>query len=80
MGAEKFLAKKKLTAKNIAQAADLTMQAARPIDDVRGSASYRKEMVKIITSRALKALHEGTEKELHAEEANPSGWQRYRRK
>ena len=61
--AEKFLAKKKLTAKNIAQAADLTMQAARPIDDVRGSASYRREMVKVITSRALKALHEGTEKD-----------------
>lgn len=61
--AEKFLAKKKLSKKNIALAADLTMQAARPIDDVRSSASYRKEMTRVITSRALTALLEGTEKD-----------------
>ncbi len=59
--AEKFLAKKKLNDKNIAQAAELAMQAARPIDDVRGSAAYRKEMVRVITSRALKALRDQTE-------------------
>jgi carbon-monoxide dehydrogenase medium subunit len=61
--AEKFLVKKKLNKKNIALAADLTMQAARPIDDVRSSASYRKEMTRVITSRALIALQEGTEKD-----------------
>ncbi|MFN8414225.1 MAG: FAD binding domain-containing protein [Anaerolineales bacterium] len=61
--AEQFLAKKKLNDKNISQAAELTMQAARPIDDVRGSASYRKEMVKVITSRALIALRDETEQQ-----------------
>lgn len=61
--AEQFLLKKKLTAKNIAQAAELTMQAARPIDDVRGSASYRREMTRVVTSRALTALHTETEKD-----------------
>jgi carbon-monoxide dehydrogenase medium subunit len=59
--AEKFLAKKKLTKKNIAQAAELAMLAAHPIDDVRGSASYRHEMVRVITSRGLTAILEGTE-------------------
>jgi carbon-monoxide dehydrogenase medium subunit len=59
--AENFLANQKLTDENIAHAAVLTMQAARPIDDVRGSASYRKEMTRVITSRALTALRDETE-------------------
>jgi carbon-monoxide dehydrogenase medium subunit len=59
--AEKFLAKKKLNKKNIAQAAELAMQAAHPIDDVRGSAVYRREMVRVITSRGLTAIHDETE-------------------
>ena len=59
--AEKFLAKKKLNKKNIAQAAELAMQAAHPIDDVRGSAVYRREMVRVITARGLTAILEGTE-------------------
>jgi carbon-monoxide dehydrogenase medium subunit len=59
--AEKFLAKKKFTKKNIAQAAELAMQAARPIDDVRGSAAYRNEMVRVVVSRGLTALHDETE-------------------
>jgi xanthine dehydrogenase iron-sulfur cluster and FAD-binding subunit A len=61
--AEKFLLKKKLTVKNVAQAAELTMQAARPIDDVRGSAAYRREMTRVITSRALMAIREENEKD-----------------
>jgi carbon-monoxide dehydrogenase medium subunit len=59
--AEKFLTKKKLNKKNIAQAAELAMQAAHPIDDVRGSAAYRREMVRVITSRGLTAIHDETE-------------------
>src|SRR5690606_313601 len=47
--AEKFLVGKKLTDKNILQAAELAVESATPIDDVRGSASYRREMVKVIT-------------------------------
>jgi len=60
--AEEFLAKKKLTDKNIAKAAELAMQAAHPIDDVRGSAAYRREMVKVITKRGLTAIRDEDEK------------------
>jgi xanthine dehydrogenase iron-sulfur cluster and FAD-binding subunit A len=59
--AEKFLAKKKLNKKNIAQAAELAIQAAHPIDDVRGSAAYRREMVRVITARGLTAIHDEVE-------------------
>jgi|CXWL01.1.fsa_nt_gi carbon-monoxide dehydrogenase medium subunit len=59
--AEQFLAKKKLTDKNIAQAAELAVKSAHPIDDVRGSASYRREMVKVITARGLTAIRDETE-------------------
>ncbi len=59
--AEKFLAKKKLNKKNIAQAAELAMQAAHPIDDVRGSANYRREMVRVIISRELTSILEKKE-------------------
>jgi carbon-monoxide dehydrogenase medium subunit len=59
--AEKFLAKKKFNKKNIAQAAELAIQAAHPIDDVRGSAAYRNEMVRVCVSRGLTSLHEQTE-------------------
>jgi carbon-monoxide dehydrogenase medium subunit len=60
--AEEFLAKKKLTKKNIALAAELAVKAAHPIDDVRGSAAYRSEMVRVITARALTAIRDGDEK------------------
>lgn len=59
--AEKFLAGKKLNQKNIAAAAELAMKSAKPIDDVRGSASYRQEMVRVITERGLTAILEGKE-------------------
>ncbi len=59
--AENFLARKKLNEKNIAHAAELAMQAAHPIDDVRGSAAYRREMVRVITMRGLTAIRDGNE-------------------
>ncbi|MBI3161056.1 MAG: FAD binding domain-containing protein [Chloroflexi bacterium] len=59
--AEKFLAKKKLTEKNIALAAELAVKSAHPIDDVRGSAAYRREMVRVITLRGLRAIRDGKE-------------------
>jgi len=61
--AESFLIKKKLSDKNIAQAAELAIKSAHPIDDVRGSAAYRMEMVKVITMRGLTALRDGKEQD-----------------
>ena len=59
--AEKFLTGKKLNEKNIAAAADLAVKSAKPIDDVRGSANYRSEMVRVITRRGLTAIRDGKE-------------------
>lgn len=59
--AEKFLTGKKLNEKNIAAAAELAMKSAKPINDVRSSASYRREMVRVITQRGLTAIRAGKE-------------------
>lgn len=61
--AEAFLTKKKLNDKNITKAAELTRDASRPIDDIRGSAAYRNEMVRVCTQRALRAIRDETEQE-----------------
>jgi carbon-monoxide dehydrogenase medium subunit len=61
--AETYLAGKKLTDKNIAEAARLAMEASRPIDDVRASAAYRREMIRVCTARGLTAIREKRERE-----------------
>ncbi len=60
--AEEFLRGKKLGEDVIARAAELCMLASRPIDDLRGSAAYRLEMVRVIVSRGLRALRDHVEK------------------
>lgn len=57
--AEAFLNGQLLADDIINQAAKLAMKAASPIDDIRGSAAYRREMVKVLTSRGLRALRDG---------------------
>ncbi len=54
--AEGFLVGNKLDEGTISRAADLTMEAAKPIDDIRGSAYYRREMVRVFTQRLLERL------------------------
>lgn len=54
--AETFLEGRTLDEDTLQQAAVLAMGAARPISDVRGSASYRKTMVRVVTRRALMAI------------------------
>jgi carbon-monoxide dehydrogenase medium subunit len=62
-GAEQYLPGRALVAETIAEAARLAAQAAHPIDDIRGSANYRREMVRVLTARALHQLADGTEQE-----------------
>ncbi len=61
--AEQFLAGQRLDEAVFAEAASLAAADARPIDDIRGSAAYRREMVRVLTLRALRALAAGTERE-----------------
>ncbi len=56
--AEAILVGKTLTEKAIEEAAEQAAEAARPISDVRGSAEYRKEIVKVLTRRTLKRAWE----------------------
>ena len=57
--AEVYLTGKELTDEVIGEAARLTMQASKPIDDIRGSAAYRREMIRVCTLRGLKSLRDG---------------------
>ena len=54
--AETYLVGKELTEEVITEAARLAMEASHPIDDIRGSAAYRREMVRVCTARGLRSL------------------------
>lgn len=61
--AEKHLIGKRPAELLFVETGHLAAEESEPIDDFRGSAAYRKEMVKVLTERALqKALHEATNK------------------
>jgi carbon-monoxide dehydrogenase medium subunit len=51
--AEKFLAGKPLDEATIKQAAELAAGESEPIDDIRGSADYKRDLVRVLTARAL---------------------------
>ncbi|MGH8785685.1 MAG: FAD binding domain-containing protein [Cupriavidus necator] len=51
--AQALLRNKPITTALIAAAAQAASDEARPIDDVRGSAEYRRQMVKVLTRRAI---------------------------
>jgi carbon-monoxide dehydrogenase medium subunit len=61
--AEEYLLGKKLSERIIQRAAEITAEASRPIDDLRGSAAYRRAMVAVLTKRGLTSLADGTERE-----------------
>lgn len=54
--AEKLLVGTKLTPAVISEAADLAAGASSPINDIRGSAEYRRRMVAVLTRRLLTDL------------------------
>lgn len=57
--AEESLRGRLLTEESINEAAQLATQAARPIDDIRGSADYRRAMVTTLVARALRQIAAG---------------------
>src|SRR5215207_7557584 len=59
--AENYLVGKQLTGEVLEEAALLTMNSCKPIDDIRGSAAYRSEMVRVCTLRGLKTIRDGQE-------------------
>jgi carbon-monoxide dehydrogenase medium subunit len=56
--AEAYLANTPITSDSIREAACLAAEACAPIDDVRGSLRYRKEMVKNLSAKALSIVWE----------------------
>lgn len=51
--AEKVIKGKKFDEKMIAEAAAICMETIKPIDDIRGSADYRKDMTAVLVKRTL---------------------------
>ena len=51
--AEAFLQGKRLSEKEIQEAASLAAQDARPISDIRGPAEYKREIIQVLAVRAL---------------------------
>jgi CO/xanthine dehydrogenase FAD-binding subunit len=51
--AETYLANNSITPESLREAARLSADACTPIDDVRGSARYRKQMVRNLSAKAL---------------------------
>jgi len=60
--AEESLIGRPLTEYTMARASELAAAAARPIDDIRASADYRRAMVRVLTVRALRQLRDGSER------------------
>ena len=52
-GAERALEGQRVTPELIARAADLALEVARPISDQRGSADFRRHLVRVLTRRTL---------------------------
>lgn len=53
-GAEQFLQGKRLDEDTIGQAAQLAAQESRPTADLRGSVEYKRDLVRVLTGRALR--------------------------
>ena len=56
--AEAYLIGKILNKETIREATRLTVEAAAPIDDIRGTAAYRRDMLRVMAKRALNTLRD----------------------
>jgi carbon-monoxide dehydrogenase medium subunit len=65
--AEAFLVGRTLDEATMEEAARLAEEAARPIGDVRSTADYRSEMVRVCTLRGLRQCAAGTERAVFPE-------------
>ena len=62
--AEAFLQGKHLDQESIKQAPQLAAEAARPEADLRGSVEYKRDMVRVLTTRALSGALERTRRQV----------------
>jgi carbon-monoxide dehydrogenase medium subunit len=60
VAAEKFLVGRRLDASACLQAGELAARDAQPIDDVRGSASYRRSVLESLVTTGLERIASGT--------------------
>ncbi|HEY3091595.1 MAG TPA: FAD binding domain-containing protein [Vicinamibacterales bacterium] len=60
--AESYLEGKAITADAMAEAGTLAVSDAKPINDFRASASYRRDLIAVLTRRALEAAYELSKK------------------
>ena len=56
--AERYLEGKPITPENMAEAAKLAVNDAKPISDMRASADYRRDLVAVLTRRTLEGAWE----------------------
>ncbi len=59
--AQQYLQGKNLDESVISRTAELATTAAQPIDDIRGSAEYRRELVRTLVKRGLSQIREHSE-------------------
>jgi len=60
--AESFLEGKPITPENMAEAGTLAVSDAKPINDFRASAAYRRDLIAVLTRRALEGAYELAQK------------------
>jgi carbon-monoxide dehydrogenase medium subunit len=60
--AEKFLAGEEITTDAMAEAGRLASGDAKPISDMRASAQYRRDLIAVLTKRALEGAYELAQK------------------
>ena len=61
VNAEKLLVGRKVDQSTLAEVCDEVAREVRPISDVRASAEYRRETVRVLVRRALEECAAGTE-------------------